>query len=124
MTIRNCPVCGGDHFGSVACPYIPAPCVVCGEQTVMACSDCAIESGGRRSVHVCAKRECRDHHEAAHHPPRAEKTTPVREYWEWLEKLVADDTPRSEDHAISGRRWTFTRNQDGTITMLCLEDTP
>jgi len=45
----------------------------------------------------------------------------AREYWEWLERLVADMTPRTEDHAISGRQWTFTRNRDGTITMLCLD---
>lgn len=46
MVIRNCPNCGGEHWGSTKCPYIEAPCVVCGDMTVMACSDCAIDSGG------------------------------------------------------------------------------
>ena len=63
MTIRNCPHCGGDHFGSYLCPFIEAACVVCGDLTVLACSDCAIESGGRKSVHVCAKPSCQDEHE-------------------------------------------------------------
>ena len=68
MTIKNCPLCGGDHWGSNKCPFIEAPCVICGEMTVMACSDCAINSGGRESVHVCAKTVCRDQHEKAVHP--------------------------------------------------------
>ena len=63
MTIRNCPHCGGDHFGSYQCPFIEAPCVVCADMTVLACSDCAIESGGKQSVHVCAKSSCQDEHE-------------------------------------------------------------
>ena len=67
MTITDCPKCGGTHYGSHVCPYIEAPCVVCGDQTVMACSDCAIDSGGKVSVHVCRKRICRDRHEAEKH---------------------------------------------------------
>ena len=63
MVIRNCPNCGGEHWGSTKCPYIEAPCVVCGDMTVMACSDCSIESGGEKSVHVCADRKCQDEHE-------------------------------------------------------------
>lgn len=63
MTIKNCPTCGGDHYGSYRCPFIEAPCVVCGDMTVLACSDCAIESAGRNHVHVCAKATCRDEHE-------------------------------------------------------------
>jgi hypothetical protein len=63
MTIRNCPICGGDHFGFNKCPYIEKPCSVCGEPTILACSDCAIESGGTKTVHVCKRLECRDKHE-------------------------------------------------------------
>jgi hypothetical protein len=70
MTIQNCPNCGGTHFGSFKCPYIKEPCSVCGELTIMACSDCAIDSGGKKSVHVCQKSECRDKHEADIHPTR------------------------------------------------------
>lgn len=63
MTIISCPSCGGDHFGSNKCPFIELPCSVCGNMTVLACSDCAIESGGTRPVHVCAHSQCRDEHE-------------------------------------------------------------
>jgi hypothetical protein len=45
----------------VAENYIYAPCVVCGNETVFACSDCAIEAG--KSVHVCSRLECRYRHE-------------------------------------------------------------
>ncbi len=66
VTIRNCPHCGGDHYGSIECPCLE-PCVVCGDKTILACSDCAIDAGGKgESVHVCAKPECRDTHEAKH----------------------------------------------------------
>lgn len=64
--ILNCQTCGGTHYGSIKCPYIEAPCIVCGDLTIMACSDCAIDSGGKESVHVCIKRECRDLHEKMH----------------------------------------------------------
>src|SRR6266536_3464743 len=73
MTIQKCPTCGGMHFGSNECPYIEAPCVVCGNPTILACSDCAIESGGKSSVHVCAKEECRHEHEFWQH--RAQSTS-------------------------------------------------
>jgi hypothetical protein len=63
----NCPKCGGVHFGSYECPFISLPCVICGDETVLACSDCAIESGGKISVHVCNKSTCRDQHEALAH---------------------------------------------------------
>ena len=72
MTIIACPNCGGTHYGSLRCPYIKAPCVVCGDETIDACSDCAINSGGRESVHVCGKRECRLQHDANAHPPKPE----------------------------------------------------
>lgn len=61
MSITDCPNCGGTHFGTYECPYTSAPCVVCGTATVLACSDCGIETG--KSVHVCAKAECRNAHE-------------------------------------------------------------
>ena len=67
MNIQNCPRCGGTHYGSVECPFKLTPCVVCGADTIMACSDCAIDSGGKTSVHVCGKSECRDAHEAKTH---------------------------------------------------------
>jgi hypothetical protein len=40
-------------------------CVVCGTQTVMCCSDCAIERNGEK-VYVCSSRECCDKHELLH----------------------------------------------------------
>lgn len=61
MTIENCSRCGGTHFGSHECPYTLAPCMICGEQTIWACSDCAIETSKR--VHICQKTSCRDEHE-------------------------------------------------------------
>jgi hypothetical protein len=70
VTIENCPNCGGTHYGSVTCPYIEKPCVVCGEGTILACSDCAID--GRGSVHVCKKAACRLEHDAKAHPPKPE----------------------------------------------------
>lgn len=64
MAIENCPICGGTHYGSIKCPYRAAPCVVCGDQTIYACSDCAIDTG--KPVHVCERPECRDTHEKNH----------------------------------------------------------
>ena len=66
MGIENCPNCGGTHIGSNKCPFISAPCVVCGEATILACSDCAIDSGGKNSVHICDKPSCRNTHERQH----------------------------------------------------------
>jgi len=66
----NCHVCGGEHWGSYKCPYIEAPCVVCGTPTIVACADCGINSGGKESVHVCDKSECRHTHERLVHPPK------------------------------------------------------
>jgi hypothetical protein len=59
----SCPNCGGTHFGSYECPFTSSPCVICGQPTVYACSDCAIESGGQASVHVCNRTPCLDEHE-------------------------------------------------------------
>lgn len=63
-----CLKCGGYHFGTPPseCPFISGACVICGIQTIMACSDCAIASGGKSSVHVCGKTACRDEHEKIH----------------------------------------------------------
>jgi len=69
--VENCPDCGGTHFGSHACPYIKAPCIVCGAETVWACSDCAIDAAGKRSTHICKKTECRDVHERDVHGVQA-----------------------------------------------------
>jgi hypothetical protein len=66
MKIENCSVCGGTHYGSYKCPYIVAPCAECGCDTIMACSDCGIDFGGKVSIHVCEKRNCRDDHERKH----------------------------------------------------------
>lgn len=41
-------------------------CVECGDSTFLACSDCAIDSEGKRTVYVCAKASCRDAHEKKH----------------------------------------------------------
>jgi hypothetical protein len=79
MSIFNCRNCGGTHYGSNKCPYINAPCVVCGDPTILACADCSIESGGKISVHVCSKGECRDAHEAANpQHPRCEMEPLIR----------------------------------------------
>lgn len=69
MTILNCQNCGGIHYGSIRCPYTKLPCIICGDETIMACADCAIDSAGGKgaSVHVCIKTECRDRHEATAH---------------------------------------------------------
>lgn len=63
--VENCPNCGGTHYGTFKCPFTKAPCVICGEPTIWACSDCRIDTG--RSVHVCEKTECKDRHETAGH---------------------------------------------------------
>lgn len=75
-TALNCPHCGGTHIGTSKCPFISAPCVVCSDATILACSDCAINSGGKNSVHVCAKKECRDRHEADFHSTTPSLTDP------------------------------------------------
>lgn len=66
MIIKDCPNCGGTHYGSITCPYLSDPCVVCGRETILACSDCAIDSGGKASIHVCSFNTCRTQHEAMH----------------------------------------------------------
>ena len=65
IVASDCPNCGGTHFGTPKCPFTKAPCVICGDDTIMACSDCAIDTG--KSVHVCTKSECRDRHESRTH---------------------------------------------------------
>lgn len=90
MDIRNCPNCGGDHYGSIKCPYIKAPCVVCGDGTVTACADCAIERRG--SVHVCSKTECRDRHEAEFHPPKTQAQKD-EEDWRTIRAVLACGGP-------------------------------
>jgi len=59
MVIKNCPKCGENHE-TEKCPYVFAPCVICGSTTFLACADCAIDG---KSVHVCNKGSCRDQHE-------------------------------------------------------------
>lgn len=60
-----CENCGGMHYGHNKCPFTNSACVVCGDLTIMACSDCAIDTG--QSVHICTKIACRDQHELTHH---------------------------------------------------------
>ncbi len=67
MTIENCGNCGGTHYGSLKCPYISAPCIICGDETILACSDCAINAGGTQSTHVCKKVDCQNAHEQVCH---------------------------------------------------------
>jgi len=38
-----------------------SPCVICGDNTPLACSDCRIDTG--KSVHVCSRSVCRRKHE-------------------------------------------------------------
>jgi hypothetical protein len=63
-----CSNCGGTHFGTQSgkCPYTKAPCVICRTMTIYACSDCAIDSGGKESVHVCENVVCQRKHEKKH----------------------------------------------------------
>lgn len=69
-----CGNCGGRHYGSPRdyCPFTSAPCVVCGDATIYACSDCQIDTA--KSVHVCGKVNCQRAHEKLHperpRPPR------------------------------------------------------
>ena len=60
--IKNCPKCGEDHINLEECPYIFAPCVICGKSTMLACSNCAIDG---KSIHVCNQSSCRGIHEKA-----------------------------------------------------------
>jgi hypothetical protein len=62
----ECPNCGGLHYGSPVgyCPYTKAPCVVCGDPTICACSDCQIDL--QTTIHVCGKWNCQDEHEKKH----------------------------------------------------------
>ena len=76
MTIKDCPTCGGTHYGVIKCPYILAPCVICGAPTIYACSDCAIDAAGRASVHVCSQSGCMDAHEAQAHAPAGSPDDP------------------------------------------------
>src|SRR5579859_4547367 len=107
VSIQNCPNCVGTHFGSNKCPYIEKPCVICGDSTVLACSDCAINSSGNVSVHVCSKSSCRDAHEAnAHCAPDSSMTAPAA-------------PPRLSDEEI--RDWVAswrTLGYDGAIVVV------
>lgn len=62
---RICLNCGEPqaHFGQ-KCPYTKLPCVICGQPTIYACSDCQIDK--HETVHVCAKIDCQEKHEAIH----------------------------------------------------------
>jgi hypothetical protein len=105
LTITNCPVCGGEHWGSYKCPYIEAPCVVCGTPTIVACADCAINSGGKESVHVCDKSECRHTHERLVHPPKpiAKPLDDKAEIARLAEALAAATTAREAAEARLSR---------------------
>jgi len=76
----KCDNCGGIHYGSPRgyCPYIKADCVVCGTPTIYACSDCAIDSGGKKSVHVCADVACQRKHEELHPNRKLQDLAPAR----------------------------------------------
>jgi len=67
----TCSNCGGLHFGSPVgyCPFTKAPCVICGEQTIYACSDCRIDT--QKTIHICEKSSCKDAHENRVHAPAA-----------------------------------------------------
>jgi len=77
---QSCANCGGIHYGSPSgyCPYIKAACVVCGTLTIYACSDCAIDNGGEKSVHVCEKVECQRKHEKLHPDRKPQDLAPDR----------------------------------------------
>ncbi len=52
------------------------PCHVCGEQTDLCCSDCAIDLAAK--VYVCSKRDCRVYHDTKC-PGTREKPIDLRE---------------------------------------------
>lgn len=100
-TITECPKCGGTHIGGRTghCPYDDLrPCVICGNKTAYACSDCKIET--RNTVSVCHKTECRDAHEVAVHPPATgdalEPDADVRRQIQELVAMICINEP-SED---------------------------
>lgn len=107
MTTLNCPNCGGTHYGSVKCPFIKEPCVVCGAPTVQACSDCAISSGGRSSAHVCDKPECMREHGKMH--PSIVLPTSAQEMIEFIR--------RPETTILDLVRWIVERGFDVTISL-------
>lgn len=68
---KACSHCGGTHWGTgLECPYreenMGEPCVVCQTRTNYCCSDCGIDSGGKKKVYVCISDTCRDTHERDH----------------------------------------------------------
>lgn len=73
-----CKNCGGQHYGSPLdyCPYIKSACVVCGAETIYSCSDCAIDSSGKKSVHVCPKVACQREHETLHPDHKLQDLSP------------------------------------------------
>ena len=73
---KNCPNCGGIHFGTRFdnCPFVKAACVVCGDDTIYACSDCRIDTG--QSVHVCADPRCQQEHEKLHPNAKLQDLSP------------------------------------------------
>jgi hypothetical protein len=91
MTITNCQRCGSTHYGSTECPYIEAPCIICGKPTIMACADCSIESSGTKSVHVCGNPSCRTEHERLN--PQHPKTG-------YGENYGRPPEPGSVDHSL------------------------
>ena len=111
MTIINCRNCGGDHHGSNVCPFIEAPCVVCGDMTIMACSDCAIDSGGKTSVHVCMKEKCRKRHETTHAPK------PSNEVRAAIERVL-----HSYKAETFGKLLMFLANEDAVMRMMASHD--
>jgi len=59
----NCPHCDETMHSAEECPYTKGVCIICGDDTIWACSDCAVDTG--KSVHVCKKTDCRDTHESS-----------------------------------------------------------
>ncbi|MDB5612092.1 MAG: hypothetical protein JWP25_8992 [Bradyrhizobium sp.] len=116
MTIENCPNCGGTHFGcTYECPFTKAPCCVCGDPTILACSDCAIDSGGQTSVHVCSKGACRDEHEFFRHKASGAHMTDEQKTW-----LAANPTHEPVGKPTPGIRFTNvgTLYPDGSFVAL------
>ena len=63
-------------------------CSICDANTDLCCADCAIESGGQKTVYVCRRPECRDAHEGQNpqHPLAHRPTI------EEIEQLLNSDT--------------------------------
>jgi hypothetical protein len=48
MTIKDCPNCGGTHYGSMQCPFTSTPCVICFSTLAQQCKNYPANPNGLR----------------------------------------------------------------------------